>query len=164
MNVPKYLGAGATAVVSGPAGAGAGVVTTSMVHIRKLIHICLEQCNTIYLYGTRRDNIYECFTYLRQVCELHELAEGEQDELHDVEYMDCKVGKRGRGNAHTCLDVDIGKVLGNALDEGWADTHMVDDGHKLVLVQHGKRMDGDGLVHEDELERALHDKQAHDVG
>ena len=41
---------------------------------------------------------------------------------------------------------------------------MVDDGHKLVLVQHGKRMDGDGLVHEDELERALHDKQAHDVG
>ena len=86
--------------------------------------------------------------------------------------MDCKVDKRGRGNVHTCLDVDIGKVLGNVLDEGWADTHMVDDGHKLVLVQHGKRMDGDGLelvlhgkwVHEDELGRALHDKQAHDVG
>ena len=86
--------------------------------------------------------------------------------------MDCKVDKRGRGNVHTCLDVDIGKVLGNVLDEGWADTHMVDDGHKLVLVRHGKRKDGYGVervlrgkwVHEDELERAPHDKVAHDVG
>ena len=34
-----------------------------------------------------------------------------------MEYMDCKVDKRGRGNVHTCLDVDIGKVLGNVLDE-----------------------------------------------
>ena len=48
LNVPKYLGAGATAVVSGPAGAGAGVVTTSMVQIRKLIHIRLEQCKIKY--------------------------------------------------------------------------------------------------------------------
>ena len=42
----------------------------------------------------------------------------EQDEVHDVDYMDCKVDKRGQGNVHTCLDVDIGKVLGNVLDEG----------------------------------------------
>ena len=97
---------------------------------------------------------------------------GEQDELHDVDYMDCKVDKKGQDNVHTYLDVDIGKVLGNVLEEGWAGTHKVDDGHKLVRVQHGKQMDGDGLVlvlhgmraHEDELERAPYDKQAHDVG
>ena len=49
---------------------------------------------------------------------------------------------------------------------------MVDDGHKLVLVRHGKRKDGYGVervlrgnwVHGDELERVPHDKVAHDVG
>ena len=34
-----------------------------------------------------------------------------------MEYMDCMVDKRGRGIVHTCLDVDIGMVLGNVLDE-----------------------------------------------
>ena len=165
MNVPKYFGVGATAVVAG-AGVvgGAGVVAT----IIKENFLNSSKGKLIWRVNYEYSNFI--FSYLRQVCELHVLDEDELDELHDVVNMDCRDGKKGRDDAHTYLDVDIDMVPGNVQHDELADTHMVAgrvlDEHTYVLVQQGKRARGDGLelpqhgkrADGDELELALHGK------